>query len=110
LFYFYHQAVKSAHWHDAMSAEISALETNKTWIVTDLPPNKHPIGCKWVYKIKHKADRSIERYKAWLVAKRYTQCEGLDYHDTFSPIAKMTTVRCILALAAAKNWFYISSM
>jgi len=100
----YHQAVKSAHWRDAMTAEISALEANKTWIVTDLPSNKQPIGCKWVYKIKYKANGSIERYKARPVAKGYTQCEGLDYHDTFSLVAKMTTIRCILALAAAKNW------
>jgi len=102
---FYHEAVKFDHWRDAMSAEISALEANKTWVVCDLPPHKHPIGCKWVYKIKHMADGSIERYKARLVAKGYTQCEGLDYHDTFSPVAKMTTVKCFLALAAAKNWF-----
>jgi hypothetical protein len=101
---FYHEAVKFSHWRDVMSAEISALEANHTWVVCDLPPNKHPIGCKWVYKIKHKADGRIERYKARLVAKGYTQCEGLDYHDTFSPVAKMTTVRCLLALAAAKNW------
>jgi hypothetical protein len=101
---FYHQAVKDANWRAAMQAEITALETNNTWIVTTLPPNKHPIGCKWVYKVKHKSDGSIERYKARLVAKGYTQCEGLDYHETFSPVAKMTTVRVFLALAAAKGW------
>jgi hypothetical protein len=101
---FYHEAVKFSHWRDAMSAEISALEANHTWVVCDLPPNKHPIGCKWIYKIKHKADGSIERYKAQLVAKGYTRCKGLDYHNTFSPVAKMTTVRCFLALVAAKNW------
>jgi hypothetical protein len=102
---FYHEAVKFESWREAMSAEISALEANNTWVVCDLPPHKHPIGCKWVYKIKHRADGSIERYKARLVAKGYTQCEGLDYHDTFSPVAKMTIVRCFLALAVAKNWF-----
>jgi hypothetical protein len=100
---FYHQAVKNPLWCEAMKAKISALEENNTWVVTDLPPNKHPIGCKWVYKVKHKSDGSVERYKARLVAKGYTQCEGLDFHETFSPIAKMTTVRCFLALTATKN-------
>jgi len=102
---YYHQAVKHDHWRNAMANEIVALEENHTWIVTDLPPGKHPIGCKWVYKIKYKADGSVERYKARLVAKCYTQNEGLDYHETFSPVAKMTTVRTLLAIAAAKHWF-----
>jgi hypothetical protein len=101
---FYHQAVGSAHWREAMAAEIHALELNDTWTITDLPSGKHPIGCKWVYKIKHKGNGEVERYKARLVAKGYTQKEGLDYSDTFSHVAKLTTVRVLLALAAVKGW------
>jgi hypothetical protein len=102
---FYHQAVKHQHWRQAMSDEIRALEENKTLILTDLPPHKTAIGYHWVYKIKFKADGSIESYKARLVAKGYTQCEGLDYYEIFSPVAKISTVRCLLAIAASKNWF-----
>jgi len=101
---FYHKAVQHSCWHEAMQAEIKALKENQTWTLVPLPPNKVPIGCKWVYKIKHNSDGSIERYKARLVAKGFTQCEGLDYFETFSPMAKLTTVRCLLSLAAINNW------
>lgn len=100
----FEEAIQSHEWCDAMKAEINALELNETWVIVDLPPGKDAIGCKWVYRIKFHADGTIERCKARLVAKGYTQQEGLDYHETFSPVAKLVTVRSLLAIAAIKGW------
>ena len=100
----YAQAAKHAEWREAMTNEITALEINDTWNIVDLPASKHAIGCKWVYKVKLKSDGTLERYKARLVAKGYNQCEGLDYYETFSPVAKLTTIRTLLAVAAVKQW------
>ncbi|CAM9001561.1 unnamed protein product [Rhodiola kirilowii] len=86
-----------------MNKEISALEQNETWTISNLPPEKRAVDCKWVFKVKHHSDGTIERYKARLVAKGFTQVEGIDYHDTFAPVVKMTTVRCVLVVAAARN-------
>ena len=88
-----------------MDHEIAALEANNSWTLTSLPPDKKPIGCKWVYRIKYKSDGSIKRYKARLVAKGFTQKEGLDYIGTFNLVAKMVLVRCLLAVVAVKGWF-----
>jgi len=87
-----------------MEAELEALSTNNTWQLVPLPPGKKPIGCRWVYKIKHNNDDTIDHYKTRLVAKGYTQLEGLDFLDTFAHVAKLTTLRLLLALATTNNW------
>jgi transposase InsO family protein len=100
----YEEAAKNIKWRDAMEEEMTALRQNQTWELVPKPNGVKPISCKWVYKVKTKADGSIERYKARLVARGFSQQYGLDYDETFSPVAKMTTVRVLLALAASKGW------
>lgn len=103
----YSQAVAFPEWKQAMVDELSALETSGTWSIVSLPKGKSAIGCRWVYKTKFSADGSLQRYKARLVAKGYTQLEGIDYLETFSPVAKLVTVKVLLALAAAQGWFLL---
>ena len=101
---YFHEAVKDVKWRDAMAKEIKALEMNETWTIVDLPVGKKPIDCKWVYKVKYNSDGSIERYKARLVIRGDQQVEGFDYHETFTPVAKMVSVRCFLSVAIAQGW------
>jgi len=87
----------------AMADELVALSTNNTWTLVPLPSGKKAIGCRWVYKVKHKSDDTIDLYKAHIVAKGYTELEGLDILETFASVAKLTTLRLLLTLVASNN-------
>ncbi|KAJ9566607.1 hypothetical protein OSB04_002573 [Centaurea solstitialis] len=100
----YKEASSSSHWQAAMQEELQALDKAQTWDSVPLPPGKRPIGSKWVFKIKTKSDGSIDRYKARLVAKGFNQEYGIDYEETFAPVARITSVRSLLTIAATKRW------
>jgi hypothetical protein len=100
----FEQAVGNPKWDNAMDEEMATLDANATWELVALPEDKKAIGCKWVYKVKHNANGSMSRYKARLVTKGYAQTYGIDYEETYSPVAKMTTIRAIIAMVAVKGW------
>lgn len=100
----YAQAIRYKEWVQAMHKELDALESNDTWELTILPPTQKALTSKWVFKTKYKSDGTVERLKARLVIKGFHQKEGTDYKHTFSPVAKLATVRVLIALATAKEW------
>jgi histone deacetylase 1/2 len=97
-------ALDDPKWVEAMDSEHEALLRNRTWKLVPRPKGRNVIECKWVYKVKRKADGSIERYKARLVAKGFKQRYGVDYEDTFSPMVKAATIRLILSIAVTNGW------
>ena len=79
--------------------EIRALKGNHTWEVVDIPKNKKIIGCKWVFTVKYNSDENVVRYKARLVTQGYSQTYGIDYEETFAPVAKLNSIRVLLSIA-----------
>jgi len=98
------EALDHPGWRQTMISEIQALDHNKTWELIPLPSGKKTVGCRWVYAIKVGPNGKVDRLKAQLVAKGYTQIYGLDYNDTFSLVAKMTIVRLFLTMTAICHW------
>lgn len=85
-------------WQLAMKVEIDALHKTHTWVLVLWPPGVNLVNCKWVFKLKQHSDGSIEKHKALLVARGFTQYHGIDYHDTFHLVVKLSTVCLVLAL------------
>ncbi len=83
---------------------MTTLDANVIWELVALPKDKKTIRCKWVYKVKHNAHGYVSRYKARLVAKGYAQIYGIDYEETYSLVAKMTTIKAIITMATTKGW------
>jgi len=86
-------------WKEAIDKEYNALIKNGTWILSDLPPGRKSISCKWTFKLKYKADGEVDKHKARLVARGFTQEQGFDYEETYSPTAKTTTFRVLMSVA-----------
>ncbi|KAL6346966.1 hypothetical protein AAG906_006026 [Vitis piasezkii] len=95
---------KHPKWLSAMDDEIQALKKNDTWDLITRPINHNVVGCRWIFKTKLHANGSIERHKAHLVAKGFSQIHGLDFEDTFSPVVHPATIRIILSIAVTYGW------
>ena len=91
-------------WRRAMDEELGAIQDNKTWKLVNLPNGHKAIGLKWVYKIKKDAEGNLVKHKARLVAKGYVQEQGVDFEEVFAPVARMESVRLLIALAAKESW------
>ncbi|XP_016721281.1 uncharacterized mitochondrial protein AtMg00820-like [Gossypium hirsutum] len=96
---YYEEVAEKEKWRKAMEEEMKAIEKNRTWEMVDLPKDKSAIGLKWVFKTNFAADGSLQKHKARLVVKGYAQQHGVDFEDTFFPVAQFETVRLVLALA-----------
>ncbi|CAL2279392.1 unnamed protein product [Prunus armeniaca] len=100
----YEEAAQDQSWIKAMEDEIFMIEKNGTWELVNKPSDKQVIGVKWVFKTKLNLDGSMQKNKARLVAKGYVQKPGIDYNETFAPVARLDTIRTLIALAAQKGW------
>nr|KYP66503.1 Retrovirus-related Pol polyprotein from transposon TNT 1-94 [Cajanus cajan] len=97
-------ALHDQNWKNAMLDEFNALIDNKTWVLVPRPPNVNVIRSMWIFRHKHNADGSFERYKARLVGNGNTQQQGVDCDETFSPVVKPATIRTVLSIALSKSW------
>lgn len=100
----FEEAIHSDKWRSAMDNEIAAIEKNSTWELTDLPAEARTIEVKWIFKTKLNEKGEVEKYKARLVEKGYSQRKGVDYTEVFAPVARWDTIRMVIALAAQKGW------
>jgi hypothetical protein len=91
-------------WKNAMTEEYQSIMKNDVWDIVPRPEGKSVVTSKWIYKIKHAADGSVEKYKARFVARGFSQVDGIDYEETFAPIARYTSICMIISLVAFMSW------
>jgi hypothetical protein len=100
----FQEVVQDPSWVDAMVEEYDSIVKNNVWEVVPRPIDKSVVGLRWIYKVKQAADGSMEKYKARFVARGFSQIEGIDYGETFSLVARYSSIRSILALSAQMGW------
>ncbi|KAJ1570670.1 hypothetical protein NDA11_002597 [Ustilago hordei] len=88
------------HWEEAMRKELDGLEVMGTWDIVDLPKGANTVNTRWVLKIKTNVNLMLTKFKAWLVAQGFTQCEGIDYTEVFAPVVPIQSIRGVIAVAA----------
>ncbi|GJW61925.1 zinc finger, CCHC-type containing protein [Tanacetum coccineum] len=92
-----------AFWKEAINDEMDSIMGNNTWVLADLPPRCKPLGCKWIFKRKLKVDETVEKFKARLVIQGFKQKSGIEYFDTYAPVAHISTIRMLIAMALIHN-------
>ena len=100
----FEEAAQLVLWQEAMVEEYSSIMKNDIWDIVPRPKGKYVVSSKWIYKIKHATDGNVEKYKERFVARGFSQIEGVDYEETFSPVAKYTSIRAIISIAAKMGW------
>jgi hypothetical protein len=101
---YFEEAISKKEWGVAMTKEYQSIIKNNVWKIVPKPNSKDLVSSRWIFKIKHATDGSIEKYRETFVACGFSQKEGIDYEETFSPIARYTSIRTIIALATKMKW------
>ena len=100
----YEEATRQQVWREAMVEKYSSIMKNDVWEVVPRPNGKLVVTSRWLYKIEYVVDGSIEKYKARFVARGFSQIEGVDYEETFAPVAHYTSIRSIISIATEMGW------
>ena len=100
----YEEATDQQVWKDAMMEEYQSIMKNDVWDIVPRPKGKSVVTSKWIYKIKHAVDGSIKKYKARFMARGFSRKEGVDYEETFAPVARYASIKAVISIASKMEW------